>query len=147
MNTVKITFDVILSFLMDIYREGQGTRIFEFILLRQTNSFGVLFSEICGFKCSSDSGTTLWNLGKFGKRPVDEPIARWPMQTWAFSTAQYRMRETWFYIHTVSLCISCFYYKPFLYSGTLYPSRRIMHPRRFYTKDALSVWTNLDKHL
>ena len=50
MNTVKITFDVILSFLMDIYREGQGTRIFEFILLRQTNSFGVLFSEICGFK-------------------------------------------------------------------------------------------------
>ena len=35
---------------MDIYREGQGTRIFEFILLRQTNSFGVLFSEICGFK-------------------------------------------------------------------------------------------------
>ena len=22
-----------------------------------------------------------------------------------------------------------------------------MRPRRFYTKDALSVWTNLDKHL
>ena len=36
---------------------------------------------------------------------------------------------------------------PFLYQRTHYPSRRIIRPQSFYTGDALSVWTNLGKHL
>jgi hypothetical protein len=63
-----------------------------FLLLHQKDPFGELFSEIY-FKSSSEF-TFLRNLGKF-EIPLNQP--RWPMefmQSCAFSTGQYRKKET-----------------------------------------------------
>jgi len=48
-----------------------------FLLLRQKDPFGELFSEI-GFKGSSKFTSSVWrNLGKF-ETPLDQP--KWPMK-------------------------------------------------------------------
>ena len=60
----------------------------DFLLLRQKDPFGELFSEI--YFQSSSEFTVLWNLGKF-KIQLNQP--RWPMefiQNSTFSTRQYR---------------------------------------------------------
>ena len=62
----------------------------DFLLLRQKDPFGELFSEIY-FKSSSEL-TFFCNLGKF-EIPLNQP--KWPMkftQNCTFSTGQYRKK-------------------------------------------------------
>ena len=75
------------------YRESHDRKEnSDFLLLRQKDPFGELFSEI--YFQSSSEFTFLWNLGKFEIR-LNQP--RWPMEfahNCTFSTRQYRKKGT-----------------------------------------------------